>query len=328
MGFDGEDKAKEKRNSHGLLGNMIDDYIQGMQYGQTNGIPQGSVLSDFIAEIVLAYADKMLGDKIADECISEYRIIRYRDDYRVFCNSKEEIERIAFLLQEVLADLNFQLNRRKTFLTEEVISESIKPDKKAYIMEGPIYRKKENKIYSTMSILQQEALFIHQFSRKHPNTGTLSKLLMIFAQRLFKKTTNCDDTIVLISLFTDIALLSPKAYKIVLAIISILISKIRKTDKREQIVKDIYRKFQRFPNIGEVQIWLQRITYNLPNPIIYTEDICKIVSNEPNVKLWNNDWVDDIYKVDFPQYEICTDWIIKHYSPVINIDEVSLFSDY
>lgn len=324
----GKDKAKEKRNSHGLLGNMIDDYIQGMQYGQTNGIPQGSVLSDFIAEIVLAYADKMLGDKIADECISEYRIIRYRDDYRVFCNSKEEIERIAFLLQEVLAGLNFQLNRRKTFLTEEVISESIKPDKKAYIMEGPIYRKKENKIYSTMSILQQEALFIHQFSRKHPNTGTLSKLLMIFAQRLVKKTTNCDDTIVLISLFTDIALLSPKAYKIVLAIISILISKIPKTDKREQIVKDIYRKFQRFPNIGEVQIWLQRITYNLPNPITYTEDICKIVSNEPNVKLWNNDWVDDIYKVDFPQYEICTDWIIKHYSLVINIDEVSLFSDY
>lgn len=50
----GKDKAKEKRNSHGLLGNTIDDYIQGMQYGQTNGIPQGSVLSDFIAEIVLA----------------------------------------------------------------------------------------------------------------------------------------------------------------------------------------------------------------------------------------------------------------------------------
>lgn len=32
----------------------------GMQYGQTNGIPQGSVLFDFIAEIVLGYADLLL----------------------------------------------------------------------------------------------------------------------------------------------------------------------------------------------------------------------------------------------------------------------------
>ncbi len=327
-GLMGKDKAKNNRNNHKLLGNMIDDYIQGMQYGQTNGIPQGSVLSDFIAEIVLAYADKLLGDKIKNENISEYRIIRYRDDYRVFCNSKEHIERIAFLLQEVLAGLNFQLNSRKTFLTEEVISESIKPDKKDYIMEGPIYRKTKKIIYSTLSNLQQEALFIHQFSKKHPNTGTLSKLLTIFAQRLGKNTTNCDDTIALISIFTDIAILSPKAYKIVLAIISRLIGKIPTTDKREQIVKDIYKKFQRFPNIGEVQIWLQRITYDLRYPIAYTEDICKIVNNEPNVKLWNNDWVADKYKVAFPQHKICTDWIRNCYTPVINIDEVSLFNVY
>ena len=195
-------------------------------------------------------------------------------------------------------------------------------------MEGPIYRKTKKIIYSTLSNLQQEALFIHQFSKKHPNTGTLSKLLTIFAQRLGKNTTNCDDTIALISIFTDIAILSPKAYKIVLAIISRLIVKIPTTDKREQIVKDIYKKFQRFPNIGEVQIWLQRITYDLRYPIAYTEDICKIVNNEPNVRLWNNDWVANKYKVAFPQHKICTDWIRNCYTPVINIDEVSLFNVY
>ena len=78
----------------------------------------------------------------------------------------------------------------------------------------------------------------------------------------------------LISIFTDIALSSPKAYKIVLAIISKLINKIPTTDEREQIVNDIYTKFLRFPNIGEIQIWIQRIAYNLPHPIPYTEDIC------------------------------------------------------
>lgn len=324
----GKEKAKKNRGEHGLLGNMIDHYIQGMQYGQTNGIPQGSVLSDFIAEMVLAYADKTLSEKLIADNISDYHIIRYRDDYRVFCNSKEDIERIAFFLQEVLSELNFQLNGKKTYLTEEIISESIKADKRAYISEGPIYRKYRKRIYSTLSNLQQEAFFIHQFSKKYPNSGTLIKLLTTFADRLDKKSAVCGNIHVLISIFTDIALSSPKAYKIVLAIISKLINKIPTTNEREQIVKNIYTKFLRFPNIGEIQIWIQRIAYNLPHPIPYTEDICKIVSNENGVELWNNDWVADDYKNAFPQNKICTEWLRDNYTPVINIDEVSLFNNY
>ena len=106
------------------------------------------------------------------------------------------------------------------------------------------------------------------------------------------------------------------------------INKIPTTDEREQIVNDIYTKFLRFPNIGEIQIWIQRIAYNLPHPIPYTEDICKIVNNENGVKLWNNDWVNDKYKKAFPQNKICTEWLRDNYTPVIDIDEVCLFNNY
>lgn len=84
----GKEQAKEKRNKSGLLGNIIDNYMQGMQYGQTNGIPQGSTLSDFIAEIVLAYADKLLSERLNTNGISNYHIVRYRDDYRIFAIQK------------------------------------------------------------------------------------------------------------------------------------------------------------------------------------------------------------------------------------------------
>ncbi len=324
----GKEQAKEKRNKSGLLGNIIDNYMQGMQYGQTNGIPQGSTLSDFIAEIVLAYADKLLSERLNTNGISNYHIVRYRDDYRIFCNSKEDTERIAFFLQEVLAELNFQLNGKKTYLTEDVISDSIKPDKKAYISEGPIYRKTQKRIYSTMSNLQQEALFIYQFSKKHLNSGTLIKLLTTFAQRLNKKIAICGDYLVMISIFTEIALYSPKTYKVILSIISKLLSKIPSTDERERIVNNVYAKFQRFPNIGEIQIWIQRIAFNLPHPVTYTENICKIVNGETGVNLWNNDWVDEPYKGAFPQYKICTEWVRDSYTPVIDIDEISLFNIY
>lgn len=179
-----------------------------------------------------------------------------------------------------------------------------------------------------MSNLQQEALFIHQFSKQYPNSGILIKLLTTFAHRLVKKFAVCGDVRILISIFTDIALSSPKSYKIVLAILSKLISKLTTTKERKQIVKDIYMRFQRFPNIGEIQIWMQHITYKLPHSISYTEDICKIVNKEPGVELWNNDWVNDVYKRTFPQYKICTDWIRDSFTPIIDIDEVSLFDIY
>lgn len=324
----GKEVAKQKRRSPGLLGNTIDNYLQGMQYGQTNGIPQGSVLSDFIAEIILAYTDKELDERLEKAGISDYRIIRYRDDYRIYSNSKEELEKIAFLLQDVLSGFNFQLNARKTIFTEDIIGESIKPDKKAYVSNIPLYRKSKTRIYSTMSNLQQEALYIHQFSKSYPNSGTLLNILTIFAHRLKCKLTYKGNTSVLISIFTDIALSSPKSYRIVLSIISQLIEQISTTEERTRIVKDIYAKFQRFPDIGEIQIWMQHITYKLPEFVGYDEGICRIVNNEPDVELWNNDWIADNYKKDFPQYEICTDWIRDNFTPVIDIDEVSLFNVY
>ena len=60
----GREGAKRDRNNKNLLCNAIDVIIQNISYGQTNGIPQGSVLMDFIAEVVLGYADSILSDKI------------------------------------------------------------------------------------------------------------------------------------------------------------------------------------------------------------------------------------------------------------------------
>lgn len=324
----GRDVAKSKKRSSELLGNIIDAYMQGMQSGQTNGIPQGSVLFDFIAEMVLGYADLLLSVKLKKEGITEYKILRYRDDYRIFSNKKDELEKIAFHLQAILADLNFQLNARKTLLTEDVIENALKPDKLAYVKGYPLYRKTNNRIYSTASTLLQELLYIHQFAKEYPNSGTLRKLLTTLSERLSKRKKNVKAPMVLIAILTEIVLGSPKCYPIVLQICSVLINELSTTAEREDVIKDIYEKFQLIPNIGELQIWMQRITYQWKNPIPYTEPICKIVASEPAVVLWNNEWIADEYKNDFPLYEICTSWLRDSYTPVIDVDEVSLFETY
>lgn len=323
----GKEEAKEKTQAKGLLGNIIDRYIRGMQFGQTNGIPQGSVLFDFIAEMILGYADKQLADKLTANGIEEYTILRYRDDCRIFSNSKDELEKIAFFLQEVLTELNLQLNTKKTILTEDVVTDSIKKDKVWYVTNIPLFRKRQKKIYSLGSCLQQEALYIHQFAKKYPNSGMVIKLLMLYARRLKNRMGSKDETLVLISMFADIAMDSPKGYKIVLMIISKLLRKFPTTAERKEIVNDLYGKFERMPNIGELQIWLQRITYKMPDPIDYTEPICQIVAGVADVNLWNLNWIADEYKDDFPLSSICTDWIRDSFTPIIDIDEISLY-DY
>lgn len=58
-----KDVAKYNRKVN-ILGNKIDKRIQFMQNMQTNGLPQGSTLMDFIAEIILGYSDKLLIEEL------------------------------------------------------------------------------------------------------------------------------------------------------------------------------------------------------------------------------------------------------------------------
>lgn len=121
--------AKANKTNRSLLGNIIDKSIQSMQYGQTNGIPEGSVLMDFIAEMVLGYADELLTEKLKEEKIKDYHILRFRDDYRIFANDLSIISRIGKHLSEVLIELNLKLNSSKTFVSNDLISSAFKSDK-------------------------------------------------------------------------------------------------------------------------------------------------------------------------------------------------------
>ena len=67
----------EARKNEDFIGNIIDWRIQDMSNGQTNGIPQGSVLMDFIAEIVLGHADLQLTQRLESKSITEYRLIDF-----------------------------------------------------------------------------------------------------------------------------------------------------------------------------------------------------------------------------------------------------------
>ena len=156
-------KEVAKNNKKGnLVGNVIDWHLQDMSFGQTNGIPQGSVLMDFIAEIILCCVDYELSNKLVEINVVDYQIIRYRDDYRIFTNNPQSADLIVKNLTDILSSFNLQLNPQKTFSSDSVIRSSIKQDKLYYILNPS--REKD---------LQKHLIYIHDLSYKHPNLSLI-----------------------------------------------------------------------------------------------------------------------------------------------------------
>lgn len=304
--------AKADRNKP-TLGKAIDDHLKNMSYGQTNGIPQGSVIMDFIAEMVLGYVDLELSMKIKEQNIDDYQIIRYRDDYRIFSNNPQIAELITKLLTEILIDLGMRLNAQKTLLTNNIIRDSIKPDKLYWITA-------KNKGRN----LQEHLLLIHDLSNKFPNSGSVNKALTKFFNRIKNIKEYKQNTEVLISILVDIAYKNPKTYPIASAILSKLLSLLKEPKAQEKILESIITKFDKIPNTGHIKLWLQRITLKIDRSKKYDDPLCEKINNKSG-KIWNSDWLNADFQRLLNETSIIDEKIIQDIDIVINQSEVELF---
>lgn len=175
-------------------------YFRSMQQGRNIGIPQGSVLFSFVAEIVLGYADLLLRLEIEkaqkDGHLSEnldFQLLRYVDDYRIFCNNRSDLEQITFLLQKVLEKLNFRMNASKTRVSDNVLTDSIKPDKLYSIFNTPVVSKlivehadgtRHRQTLYHFSGFQKHLLYIYEFAKQYPDSGQLITMLSDYSKRL------------------------------------------------------------------------------------------------------------------------------------------------
>lgn len=305
--------AKAQRRDFGLVGNCIDKHLQDMAYGQTNGIPQGSVLMDFIAEMVLGYADLELSDKIQQVNLQDYEIIRYRDDYRVFSNNPQTSEHITKLLTEILIELGMRLNAQKTIVSNNVIKSSLKSDKLYWISSKKGARG-----------IQEHLLIIHKLSEEHANSGSLSKALGKFYNRIKGITETNQNINVLVSILVDIMYKNPRTYLIASAILSKFLSLIPDNDKKNEILNLIYQRFEKIPNTGHVKIWLQRLTIKLDRQRQYSEKLCERVNN-PAIRIWNSDWIENNLKTLIETTSIIDETVIAEIDIVIASEEVELF---
>lgn len=278
----GLSKAKDEKTKKSLIGNKIDSHIQASRYGQTNGISQGSVLMDFIAEIVLGYVDEQINLDLANK--EDIQILRYRDDYRIFANSDERAEEVLKIVSDKLRAVGMKLGVSKTSLCRNVVEGSIKPDKLAGIELQDLGT-------SNAKTIQKQLLRLHSFGQRFPNSGALRRLLGEFHTNISKQSECPDDLEVQVAIAADIAFVSPSTFPAVAGILSHLIS-LAPSEEKVRLWNKVRDKMARIPYNGYLEIWLQRVTQPKAVGIKFEskEPICQIVNGE-SPQLWENSWI-------------------------------------
>ncbi|MCH8879909.1 MAG: RNA-directed DNA polymerase [Planctomycetes bacterium] len=307
--------AKAKKHDMTLIGNIIDARIQDMRYGQTNGIPQGSVLMHLIAELVLGYADLQVSDRLNTNEITEYRILRYRDDYRIFVNNPQLGETILKTLTEVMIDLGLKLNADKTTRSQCVVSGSLKADKRAWLTtrQGD-------------ANLQKHLLVIHAHGIDFPNSGSLNRALTYFHKRLIRAK-SIRRPLALISISVDTAYQSPRVFPACAAIISKLLSVLENDDARRSVIRKIHKRLSQLPNTGHMEVWLQRISHPIDRTLAFQEKLCRVVCGKDEI-IWNNDWLTSAkIKDTVASKNILDGRKLKALKPIVRPAEIEIFAD-
>lgn len=309
---------KENRGCLDYLGNRIDVTIQKMRYRQTNGIPQGSTLMDFVAEILLGYVDVLLSNKL-DEKINrdEYSIIRFRDDYKIFTNNPEIGRVIVKELSGVLSGMGMKLNTSKTKQQSDPVLASIKPDK--------LYELFVPSNHMTMS---KRLLQIYECSNEFPNSGLVTRQMNKYYRHIEKtsRLNHYDDPLVMIGIIVNLAIKNPKSYQWCMAILSHLLSFCEESEW-PQIILDIRKKFEAIPNTGMLDIWLQRISYKIDPTIKFNETLARIASRDYMTNLiWKSSWLEPELREIVNITPIVKQSVMEEMSIIIMPKEVALFN--
>lgn len=362
--FSFKDTEFEQKTKNPIAKN-IQKFLRAFQQGRNIGIPQGSAIFDFIGEIILGYSDLLLHEAIRKEGIkAKYEIIRYRDDYRIFCNDKDVLEKISYTLQHVLESLNFRMNSKKTKISESIITDAIKSDKLAYIYNTPIFNKKGVDFDS----YEKHLLFILMFARQYSDSGSIKTMLSDIDKRLEewlhphdeKKETDSilwgdvdlsDDghliktdrkkaqepyyipggsVRALSAVCTQIALENVGCSHYALRIISRMIDSLKDMDEKRSIINLVYHKLCNQPNSSYNQLWLQNMTYTQDKKqgtSPYTLRLCQLVAGKAVKPLWNNDWLKAELTTNIPYESIVDEETLKKVTPVITFRETRRYNE-
>lgn len=304
--------AKHGKGRKKLLGDEIDYSLRQMRNGQTNGIPQGSVLMDFVAEMVLGSIDVELTERINESKIKNFKILRYRDDYRIFVNNPEDGKRIIKDLSQILSKMGMRLGHEKTNITDDIVLGSVKKDKIFWLL---------NKQYNKN--IEKQLLIIYDLSKKYPNSGSLIRESNEFYTRILDQK-QFHQVDVIVSIVSEMIFHNPRIYAIASSIIGKILYTIKNKRDRLLLFNKVEKKLSILPNSEMLGLWLQRIILKTDGSKMYKGNLSQRVL-DGDVEIWNSDWLNNSLKNKIRDMKIIDIKCIKEMDGYPSQREVALF---
>ncbi|UBM61361.1 RNA-directed DNA polymerase [Candidatus Sulfidibacterium hydrothermale] len=223
-----------------LTGNKIDKLVQYANNGRTNGIPVGSAVSDLIAEIILSSIDLKISQKLKDK---DFIATRFKDDYRILCNTESDAKEILKVLAEELTQFNLLINESKTKILE-LPNGLYRQHDRAYQQYS--IKDKERISFKTFELTLLTVLDIH---KEYPGTSILEK----FFSELFnndydlkiqfstKESLRRKEILKTLSLLVLVKRESEKILCHILSVIEFIYLKYRTEFKLKEIIKELVK---------------------------------------------------------------------------------------
>ena len=110
----GKEPAKNKAHDKKGWTNQFDIYVRYLKNNETHGLLIGPHASNLISEIILT---------AVDECLKEWKYVRYIDDYKCYVSTHEEAEKFITSLGKALGTYGLSINHKKTKIEKLPIGE-------------------------------------------------------------------------------------------------------------------------------------------------------------------------------------------------------------
>lgn len=160
--------AKKNKQNKGLVGNQIDNCIQNLNSGQTNGILVGNSISRIVSEIILCSVDTIIKSRITG-----ISYLRFVDDYYIFIKDTSQLNDILAIFRQELAKYELTLNENKLQIIESPFIYG-----NSWVEEMRIYARLEPPLLLEKAIIEY---------RRHKDIAILKYALKVLRGKCFSQ---------------------------------------------------------------------------------------------------------------------------------------------
>lgn len=270
-------KRGNRNKFNDYVGLVLDKLFQYSNDGCTNGIAIGPAISDLIAEIILSSIDTECSKVITAKGI-DFIGVRFKDDYRFLCHSKQDAKLIIKTLQKQMALFNLTLNESKSQAIElpEGLFREWTSEYQPFSLR---YRKKisykrfENSFRGTLKV-----------DKKYDGTGVVDRFLseLYTKNQELKFNFKDKDLLKAISLLLMLKERKNKSFPQILGIIEQIIvqnkGNVRTISKISSIIKNLLD--EKLKNVEDNQYDLLWLIYFVKSLDLFTVSFPKKISSE------------------------------------------------